>query len=93
MKQEGAYEYRFNQNVFFVSDLYRINADHPSKLKKCQIIMHQKLLQDITLTEANGNIIVKHQDYLISGQYLKFLPLENQLELKDEVLILATSQS
>ena len=86
MKQQDAYEYIFNQNVFFVSDLYRINADRLF-LKTKEILNHNssKILQDITLTEANGNVMVKNQDYLISGQYLKFLPLENQLELMDEV--------
>ena len=86
LKQEDAYEYIFNQNVFFVSDLYRINADRLFlKTKEMPNQNASEILQDITLTEANGNIMVKHQDYLISGQYLKFLPLENQLELKDEV--------
>lgn len=86
LKHQDAYEYIFNQNVFFVSDLYRINADRLF-LKTKEILNHNssKILQDITLTEANGNVMVKNQDYLISGQYLKFLPLENQLELSDEV--------
>ena len=86
LKHQDAYEYLFNQNVFFVSDLYRINADRLF-LKTKEILNHNssKILQDITLTEANGNVMVKNQDYLISGQYLKFLPLENQLELSDEV--------
>ena len=86
LKHQDAYEYIFNQNVFFVSDLYRINADRLF-LKTKEILNHNssKIFQDITLTEANGNVMVKNQDYLISGQYLKFLPLENQLELSDEV--------
>ena len=86
LKHQDAYEYIFNQNVFFVSDLYRINADRLF-LKTKEILNHNssEILQDITLTEANGNVMVKNQDYLISGQYLRFLPLENQLELMDEV--------
>ena len=86
IKQEDAYEYIFNENVFFVSEFYRINADRLFlKTKEIPNNNSSEILQDITVTEANGNVIVKHQDYLISGQYLKFLPEEYQLQLKDEV--------
>ena len=86
LNQEDAYEYLFNQDVFFVSDLYRINADRLFlNTKETPNHNSSEILQDITLTEANGNVTVKHQDYLISGQYLKFLPLVNQLKLEDEV--------
>ena len=86
LKQKDAYEYIFKENVFFISDLYRINADSLFlKTVESPNRNTSEILQDIILTEANGNVMVKHQDYLISGQYLKFLPLQNQLELNNEV--------
>ena len=86
LKQEEDYEYVFNENVLFLSEFYRINADFLFlKTEEIQNDNTSEILQKITMTEATGNVIVKHQDYLISGQYLNYLPLFNQLELKDEV--------
>ena len=85
-KQDEAYEYIFNKNVFSVSEFYQISADSLSL--KTEVIRDDnssEFLQDITLTEAYGNVMVKHQDYLISGQKLKFSPLNNQLDIEDNV--------
>ena len=85
-KKEDCYEYNFDQNVLFMSEIYRINTD--SLFLKTEEVYNNdslEILQDITLTRANGNVMVKHQDYIINGEYLEFLPLKDEIELKDKV--------
>ena len=85
-KQVDAYEYTFNEDVFFLSEFYRINAEWLYlKTKENPDLDSPEIFQNIILTEAKDNIIVKHEDYYISGENLKYLHLENRLELRDEV--------
>ncbi len=86
LKQEDAYEYTFNEDVFFVSEFYRINAEWLFlKTKDRPDLDSSEMFQDITLTEAKENVIVKHDNYQISGENLRYLPLENQLAFSDDV--------
>lgn len=86
LKQEDAYEYTFNEDVFFVSEFYRINAEWLYlKTKEIPDLDSSEMLQDISLTKARNNVIVKHEDYQISGQNLNYLPAENHIELRNDV--------
>ena len=90
LKQKDACEYVFNKNVFFVSEFYRINADRLFLItKEMPNDYSSEIFQGITLTEAFGNVMFKHEDYLASGQYLKYLPIEKQLIMNDEVIYIS----
>ena len=86
LKQADTYEYYFEKDVFFISELYKINAEWLYlKTEEILDINSEEMFQNITITEAKDNVIVKHADYQISGGNLKYLPIDNQLEINNEV--------
>ena len=86
LKKEGSYEYIFDDDVFFESKFYRINSEWLFlRTKDIASVDSSGMLQDITLTEAKENVIVRHDDYQISGENLRYLPLENQMAFNGNV--------
>lgn len=86
LKQADTYEYYFEKDVSFISELYKINAEWLYlKTEEILDINSDEMFQNITITEAKDNVIVKHADYQISGGNLKYLPIDNQLEVSNEV--------
>ena len=86
LKQADTYKYYFDEDVFFISDLYKINAEWLYlKAEEIPEIDSTEMFQNITVTEAKENVVVEHEDYYMSGGDLKYLPLENHLELSNEV--------
>lgn len=86
LKQTDTYEYYFEKDVFFISELYKINSEWLYlKTEEILDINSDEMFQNITITEAKDNVIVKHADYQISGGNLKYLPIDNQLEISNEV--------
>ena len=86
LKQADTYKYYFDEDVFFISDLYKINAEWLYlKAEEIPEIDSAEMFQNITVTEAKENVVVEHEDYYMSGGDLKYLPLENHLELSNEI--------
>jgi lipopolysaccharide export system protein LptA len=85
-KQDEIYQYTFDKDVFYLSDIYRINAEW-LYLETQNELSHNSsdMLQNIQFTEAKENVLVKRTDYEISGEFLKYLPTENKLEIRNNV--------
>ena len=85
LKQEGTYEYYFDKDVYFTSELYKINAEWLHLITEEKLnINTAKIYQNIVFTEAKDNVVVKHSDYQISGGILKYKPLENHLMITED---------
>lgn len=86
LKLEDSYEYTFDRDVFLNSELYRINTDWLYlKTNRLPDLSASKEIQDITFIQGKDGVIVKHEDYKISGETLDYTPSENKLELMHKV--------
>lgn len=86
LKNGDTYQYTFNKDVFYRSEIYRIHSEWLYlETKEIPKQNSSDMLQDISFTEAKGDILVKHEDYEVSGEFLTYLPLQNKLEIRNKV--------
>lgn len=86
LKNGDTYQYTFDKDVFYRSEIYRIHSEWLYlETKEIPKQNSSDMLQDISFTEAKEDILVKHEDYEVSGEFLTYLPLENKLEIRNKV--------